>query len=186
MQWSRKEHEYLKSIWGSNLTTKEIAEKLNKRFGTKRSKNSVIGYAYRSDFHTNKSRSYIPKVAEVAWSSQEHIYLEQLWKINSLSRNKLTYMFNVKFKSHRTVKQIMSYGYTAGFGERKLRKIERWKEEPTVGGVPFESINQEQCKYIIGEPRNLKCCGDVIHKGAYCKKHYEMCYIEGSSEKIVA
>ena len=44
-------------------------------------------------------------------------------------------------------------------------------------------ITGKQCRYIIGEPRNMTCCGKPIMKSDYCPMHYQICYVPGSEYK---
>lgn len=56
---------------------------------------------------------------------------------------------------------------------KKVIKTQPIKEEVVMRTVRLIDVKENQCREIIGEPKNLKCCGRIIVNGkSYCDKHF--------------
>ena len=56
------------------------------------------------------------------------------------------------------------------------------KLKPKPNGKSLFDISYNNCRYIIGEPVYLKCCGEPIKSGSpYCSKHHQECFVPNHS-----
>ena len=55
-------------------------------------------------------------------------------------------------------------------------------------GKPILLLNRKygQCCYIIGEPKNMKCCGRPALNDQYCQRHYQKCYVKPKMRSITS
>lgn len=50
------------------------------------------------------------------------------------------------------------------------------KPRVVTKGIPFSDRKANQCAFIIGDPKALRCCGHDVYKRDYCETHYKRCY----------
>ena len=50
--------------------------------------------------------------------------------------------------------------------------------------VSYYDRKRSQCCYLIGEVRDMTCCGEPIDKGVYCLVHRERCHLPGTPPKL--
>lgn len=165
--WTEQEEDFLRKNYRSH-PARVIAQALG------RTRNSVIGRASRIGL----SRPY----DEVFRAAQEARFKEKrMPKIvpdeptsddDYLSRNLLA------ITSHR------------GFEDKRRKPTNAHKEtedpvEPLNGvGVSLWDVKPSQCRWIIGDPKNITFCGHEKHAGSsYCQSHFEA---SKSSAKQVA
>jgi hypothetical protein len=53
-------------------------------------------------------------------------------------------------------------------------------------GVLFLDIEQDQCRFIAGDPTaDAMCCGDPVQLGSpYCPAHHARCYVVSSTPSL--
>lgn len=51
--------------------------------------------------------------------------------------------------------------------------------------IPMQELTETSCREVIGDPKNMLCCGEPIVQGAYCKHHAEINYKPHTAPKIL-
>lgn len=51
--------------------------------------------------------------------------------------------------------------------------------------IPMQELTEASCREVIGDPKNMMCCGEPIVQGSYCKHHAEINYKPHTVSKIL-
>ena len=156
--WSKGEIEVARYLWDvKNLSARMIGLDMG------RSKGSIIGIAHRNNFRT-KGKTVTKRLSE-----EERIYRlkDKLEKKRLRQLAKETKKMELAQKAIDKAREI----------DEELKKYENIDISKTIGKDELNDPTfSKQCRFVIGDPRNIRYCGMKIKNGAYCKHHYKVCH----------
>ena len=85
-------------------------------------------------------------------------------------------------KKKKTTKKMFNIGIRAAIAKTTFKPIERVEPPPEnkiknpKAPCYLREIGPEQCRSIIGDPRNGVCCGLPSKRGSYCREHARKYY----------
>lgn len=159
IEWTEQEEQFLRENY-RRLPAKNLADALG------RTRNSVIGRASRIGLSLARSEAFREaRAARFAEKRMPKIVPDQPTSANDyLSQNLLAVSSKRVDKTPR-----QNPVYTQAIKQDI-------KAEPLNGvGVSLWDARPNQCRWIIGEPKDMTFCGHEQRKGSsYCQSHFEL------------
>lgn len=162
--WKRAEvRELLEELTGKNgISSQEIANRINERFGTKLTRNAIIGRV---------TRAKLPRPQGISGNGSVTRRAQPLEKTNDHTPRPAP----KKPKPHRffQVPQVTPQKEASGSGAA------HWLDQPGGRRIEMMELDDTTCRWPLGgwdsSPPYLYC-GNIVARGCYCRQHASLAY----------
>lgn len=159
--WSQEEIDILTERASEGLTAKEIASLLPLK-----TRNAVIGKANRLGicFYHSRIKDKVPlkdrDAAKLA-NSRRQSYRTNYWQYVTPEP--------VIIDKHLRARADAIKNAAA----QRLASNIKQAQEAKLSGIPLDLIESGECRWPLGDSRNMICCGQPVYYHQYCEIHYK-------------